>query len=315
MNEIRPISIDPDRLAGYCAIMVAGNSKLKDCANLAGMKHREFRRQLIKADMRPSDMDVPTKVILAVNQALPDIKAVQSIEEPMFNGNVRIAWTLAKRISRWSSLEYDDCEQEAYSALVDAIYGFSDPAWQFTSFAWHACRRRLLAAHNRNSRLSPPSNHVVDLMARYERKKQALNCEGPVTELQVIENMGVVEADRCMIQDYLAAAKLCSGSGLDPEADEPLDYTAFRKGIDHESTAAVVENFEVYDAMDRANLTAFERKVVMISMNSHYGWQSELAAETINPKTNKPYTRRAIAVILDRALSKIRHAYEYRMAG
>lgn len=318
MNEIKPIRIPAEVMASYCKIMAAGNAKLKQCARLAGMKNKDFRGKLFRTGMQPENMGVTPKVVMAVNQALPDIKAVRKLEGPLFNSVVQIAWKLAKQVSGWGAVEYPDAEQEAYAALVDAIYGYTRPNIKFGSLAWNAVRRRLMAVHNRQNALSPPSREVVHLIAAYEQQKERMSTQGPASQEQVIDSMWISDEDREALLDHFSATKVVHGlSMIEPnEGDAFQDYTSFRRGIDNERDA--IQDCEVRDAMEHAGLTDFETKVMLASLHPHRGWMTELAAATINPRTNKPFSKRAIGLFLERALTKVRNVYEFaerRMVG
>jgi hypothetical protein len=86
--------------------------------------------------------------------------------------------------------------------------------------------------------------------------------------------------------------------------DVPNDYTALRNVERADRTATIVSVRVTPSSC--ADLTDFERKVLETSLNPYYGWQADVARNTLNPNTGEPYTRMWTAIALKNAHEKVR---------
>jgi hypothetical protein len=150
---------------------------------------------------------------------------------------------------------------------------------------------------------SPLTNEAIQLLKQFEDVKNKLNRYATNEEIYEICNFTpeqrlVVVATQVQMHNQAHIAN-----------DDCNDYTNFRRNIDREKET-VACNFEITEALRSTKLTPLERRVVEASLQSvGNGWQTAVAKEMLNPSTNKPYSRAAIAGILERALNKIKQTY------
>jgi hypothetical protein len=275
------------------------------------MNNVPFRARLFKSTFNPVDWkELDESQISIFKNSLPDIMAVRAIEYRMLCAFTKMA---KKHANKWASksnpsVDVGDYVQEALMAILDAIYSYTDESIRFGTFVCIAIRNRLSKATNNCHPLSPLTNEAIGLLMRYDEAKLSFN--GPVNQCQVYEAAGftldeikVYETARVCVYNEASLNNDDGVIGYSPVAD----YTELRRGIDNEDTVPC--NFEIRDAVKKANLTELEQKIVDTYLNPYYGWQAEIASQETNTKTNKPLTRQAIRYLLQRALDKIKAAY------
>lgn len=322
IDQVPAIRLPADKLTKNYELMCEGNTLLKQCADATGMDHKQFRSKLFKSplmkinrDLRPlikqEWKDASEETVELIARAVPYIKAVKNIEWDMIQQFSRLANRMAKKwCNRFVGImnASEDYYQEALMGLLDAIYGYSRLDIKFITFAWMSIRNRLANANNKNNDLGPITNQALELLSQFEETKRVLNRYA--TDEEIYEIMDLSPKELKAITK--AKVRCLNESSIEWEGEDGnriTDYTEIRMGIDKE-TDSVPCHYEIREAMKQANLSDLERKVVDIAMCPHYGWQTELAAETINPKTGQPYSRAAINVILEAALKKIKIAYQ-----
>lgn len=319
MVDIPSLTLSTEQIHSHQQTMRKGAASLKRLAEVTGTDHKTIRTRLFKPSCRvvftPGEWPelTPEQASVFV-QAIPDIQAVRSIEWQMLCGFSRLArkhalaW--AKKV-HGSISDFRDFEQEALLAVLDAIYTYNQEDTSFLTYAWYVIRNRLANTANKAHPFGPLSNEAVKLLYQFEKVKMGMN--RAVTNQEVYEAMALSDDQinvienasiKCVQGDRCGSAQYLTHHG----DDYPNDYTAARRGIDSE-TDTVPCNYEIRDAVEKANLTPLERKIVNTSLYPHYGWQQEIANETINPQTGKPYTRARISQILQIALRKIKSAY------
>ncbi len=315
MLEIPNVRLSKDELAENCQIMVRGNKLLHDLAQTAGLAHKQFRSKLFKKDFDSKDWpQFNEEQIKSFQDALPAIKAVRDIEWRMLCGFARL---VRKHANGWARrvpngpLVYQDYVQEAFMALLDAIYTYTDADIRFITYSWWVIRNRLSTACNKGQPLTPLTNQAIRLLQKFEETKLAFNRYS--TNDEIYEKMKLNPEEIELIQDAQVRV-LGPDDGIAAnrwyfERYNGSDYTEARRDI-----ASPQEfnggNFEIRDAFNKADLSDFERKVVETSLYPHTGWREDLAKHEINPRTGKRYTRAGINIILDGALKKIKNAYQ-----
>jgi len=313
MAEIPSIKLNEQELDNFQKTMRKGAANLKRLSEITGMEHRDLRARLFKAKFQAAQWPELDSDRLAVfTEALPAIKALRNIEWKLVTAFSRLAkkhaWTWAKKGNN-SISDYEDFEQEAMVALLDAIYTYTQEDARFVTYAWWVIRNRMANFANKCNSFGALTNEAIRLLSRFDEVKCGFNRY--VTDEEVFVTMGATEDEIATIKE--AKVRCVSPSQL-PKTDEKGigdagdDYTGERRGIEGERDT-VPCHYEVREAMQRANLTPLERRIVETSLFPHYGWQTELAAETINPASGRPYTKARISQMLQIALEKIRVAY------
>lgn len=318
--------------------IVKANGLLKKWACYLGdRKAREFRKQLFKGVrdrkvMSELEKSVPTenleefraerRFIISIHMDELTELDNRTVEYAMLCGFSALA---RKHARRWfcqnepgSGMSLGDYNNEAYIALLDAIYGYDSFGVKFTSFAWATLHNRMIYVTNGNNPLCPLTNPDLMLLAKFEDTRKSFNDR--VTFDQVCERMGLSDDQYKSLSTIMAKVYTESqitghnnlGAGVGASSDDvPNDYTALRNVERADRTATIVS---VRDAIERADLTDFERKVLETSLNPYYGWQADVARNTLNPNTGEPYTRMWTAIALKNAHEKVRVALQRKVA-
>lgn len=296
------------------AIMRKGNKNIKMLAEDLGMEQREFRKKLFKQSFKASDWPgITDSQAAAIVAAMPSIQAVRNIEYKMLCAHAAMARKHALSFGKRNYggvCEIEDFYQEALMAVLDAIYSYTEES-AFTTFAWHAITRRLTTAENKANPFTPLTNEAMKLVRLFDKTANSFN--GKVSDDEVYAKMNITDEELAVLKD--ARRKVVSGSQIvqDGEESSVVDYTEGRSGIDGERDT-VPCNYELYEAIDRAGLTEMEREVILCTMYPYYGWQADLAKNTHNPKTGRPYSRMTVNNVLKSALEKVKKAYSRKVA-
>jgi RNA polymerase sigma factor (sigma-70 family) len=318
MADIPSVKLSAQELDNCQKIMRKGAASLKQLAEMTGMEQRALRARLFKKDFNPADWpELSTEQVAVFVQAIPTIQAVRNIEWRLVCAFSRLAKkhanTWAKKVN--GSLEYEDFEQEALLALLDAIYTYNQEEVHFMTYAWRVIRNRLATIANKANYFGPLTNEAMRLLKKFDEVRTSFNYTP--TDQEVFEAMGLTDDQIAVVNEARVKCVPSHQSHqvgntqfmAEHEGEGSLnDYTAARRGIDNEKDT-VPCNYEIREAMENANLTPLERRIVETSLFPHYGWQTEIAQETINPATGEPYTNARISQMLQIALKKIKAAY------
>lgn len=313
-------------------MLVTANVMLKKWAEFYGArKAREFRAKLFKghrdkAVMAQLEEKIPANLHPCFRSERQFIIAIHVAEQPdLGNRTVEFAMLCGfaglarKHAKRWfaqngegGGMSMSDYLSEAYIAVLDSIYGYTDRSITFGSFAWASLKNRMQTATNKCNLLCPLTNVDLELLARFESAKKTFNEH--VTFDQVTEAMGL-DAEQTktlgsIMAKVLAASQIAPTDTDGSNDDRSGDYTSLRLGLDNESEDDRLLKMNVWTAISKAGLTEFERQVLETSMEPYYGWQSDIAKNSINPNTNQPYTRAWVGLVLTAAQEKVRKALE-----
>lgn len=285
----------------------------------------DFRKKLFKASKNPKELEemecvIPAEMLSDFRFEQKFILSIQNKTHPCLE-NRTIEWSmlcgfsnLARRLSRkWfkaenliSGMTLDDYESESFLTMLDCIYAYSNPMIEFSSFIWRAITNKMIAVKNLDNLFCPLKRADQKLLRTYNKTaatfNDAVNFDAVVEKMQITEeerlNLILAMKSNCL---WLASQHVNDDGGSE---EGNCDYTSFRSGIDKEVDKKLL-TLEVQEAIVRADLSDFERKVLVASMNPHHGWQTEIAAQTINPKTQKPYSRMWIGIVLNSAREKV----------
>lgn len=286
-------SIEESRWEQLLATMVAGNTLLKkwSLTLLGNRKEREFRKLLFKGEFKDQIPQDELKAILSV----------KDIQDEVFCGFNRLAIKIANKwCSRKSNIE--DCCQEAFVSLVDAIYGYTDSKVKFITYAWVTIQNTMKTYETKESSLMRVSKSHRSLVSEFNKTKKDANRHMTFDEAVIRMDLAPVEI-KILGEALVKVIRESDGGLADGDTDAGLLDNVVGQSVSVEHNCEVAE---VMDAIDNAGLTALERSALEASMHSSHGWKKAFADQNTNPKTGRPYTRAAVKIILDRAHQKIK---------
>jgi DNA-directed RNA polymerase specialized sigma24 family protein len=283
---------------------------------------RKFRNRLLKGDTNPSNR-IPKDKLAEFHSELPYIVTIRNdvyadlgnrtVERAVLENFAALAKSHAKKWSREgdpNGLTFRDYLQEAYLCIVDAIYAYRRDDIEMSTFVFTALKNRMINTTNQQGNLlSPLTNDDLELMSLYEQTRRKTNQR--VTFDEVVELMGLSPKKASQLNSVLTkvyAEQQLGGTKGDGDDDQfGNDYTGHRVGVDHESeNDGLVGKRYVESVIKKANLNDFEKIVFAQAMEPYYGWQSDIAARTINPDTKQPYTRMRVTQVLENARNKVK---------
>lgn len=301
------------------------NTLLKKWAECFGSrKGRDFRKMLFQghkdaAVMAEVESRIPSsslddfrrerRSIIEIHVKTHADLGDRTVEFAMLSGYSAMARKHAKRWSNQNAegggMSLSDYLNEAYISLLEAIYSFTKDGISFSSFAWVALHNRMITVTNKSNPLCPLTNPDLELLAKYEDALRSFNDH--VTFDEVAAVMGLDE-EQCKILGSIMTRVYAESQIKDQDmAEANNDYTGLRQGM-QEGEKTRYTQLSVRDAIHRARLTDFERLVLDASLEPYYGWQSDLARNSVNPETGSPYSRMWVGLALKSAHEKVKSA-------
>lgn len=284
-----------------------GSQLLKECAKLLDMDNKEFRDQLFSGTVSLDSLNPQQKQFIE-EEAIPAINDVKHIEGRVIRDLGGLIYKLAMFASnkvRSPIMDLDDFRQDATFAVSEAIFGYSDPdKSKFITYVSRCIQNRLSKSLNTCNPFCPLTNEALALLRAVDETRQNLN--RPTNLDEIFEILGLTEEQRSTVRH--AQVSVNEENYLAPQEARFNDYTQRRRNLDLEKDT-VPCNYELHEAMERADLTDVEQHAIEAYMDDYYGWQEDVASQHINPKTGVRYTRANIPFILDRAFKKIQRAY------
>ncbi len=259
-------------------IMSDGNSLLKSMhERSATLTYRRFREKVISTGVYPKE-----------------VASVNEIEEEVVIGCQNLVNKLAWEYSRYKSnlqQDFEDASSEANVALLHAVRGYLGGV-KFMTYAHNAISNVLKT-------FSGTKNYK--LKNAYEKMKLELENHKSRTFSfdEVCENMLLTDKEK----NILAKCQSVTLIGIDILEMDCSD--------DSRSPYDQLVQSELSEVVEKVNLDDWEKTVLnafLTSSSNKSGWQTEIANNTINPKTNKPYSRRAPHLAMERIKEKIREA-------
>src|SRR5581483_3278227 len=187
MRAIRLSSAD---LAELTQIMAIGNTALKQCAEMMGLQHREFRGKLFRNKLDTSKLS--PEQLQKLKEAIPLIMAVRdNCEEKVRAGFKRMVMQQAYIAA---NNNYDPANareefiQEAQIAVLDAVYGYTDTNIKLSTFVWRCIRRRIVTAINRLNPLCPLTNEALEVVRRVQ---EVQDCHPNLTDEEAVQIIGL----------------------------------------------------------------------------------------------------------------------------
>jgi DNA-directed RNA polymerase specialized sigma subunit len=234
--------------------MRTGNKALLRVSELLSVDRKVVRGLLFSGKLKldgfpnltPSDRT-------EIEQAIPLIFAVNDLQNRVmcaFSDMVKERAQLwAKKLSYSGNFEdhFQDCVQEGYLALMDAIFGYTEDIADFFTYAHSSVHNRLSTYFCNNSHFFKLPHDAIVLLAKFEEAKTKFNAR--TTEDVVIQSMNLSEDEIKVLLDarqiVLQGSYVCKQNRESVESDS-ADYTSYRKGIDaeKETDAFEVEELE-----------------------------------------------------------------------
>lgn len=329
-------------------IMRAGNLVLKRWHTKAKkIKGQKYSRMSFLGDLLKKLPDLKARSVVVLNSRqnpglrIPkeDVEKVLAVKAIEFDILQTYARLVGQQAFEWSQREHDayygfnDLYDEAVLVLIKAIYHFTKEDVTFITYAHWVIRRWIVRLCNRTGPLSGYSHTAVNLYRKYQEKRREFN--RPVSFEEVVEELNLSNKQRDVLQSMLHSVVSGSTINRPPLDDESADsdYSQLgntHAGIDGNMSWSVTGrngngvtlresptlDFDMIEAINRADLTEFERAVLdgfIETASTPTGavmGLTSIAGKLINPKTNKPYSRMACSYAWERVKQKILAEYQ-----
>ena len=301
-------------------IMRKGNCILRDLhvqvLEVTGMQHKKYTRAMLRDELVKAMKTGAVTSIRGVyipSESAAALRAVTNIVDEVLMGYTRMVEKLAYRYAiahPTTIMAFQDYYDEGIMGLMNAVYYYTNTDVAFMTYVYHCVRRRLANAVNKMNPLSPWTNEARRLHMLYEEARSEFN--GPATFEDVVSYLGFDADERDAVQatliDVFRGSEVGTGADAD-SSDSGVAFEALAVG-DHIRTQHALLDPDQRAAVEAADLTDFERAVLVAFQGGERGWQTQVAKSHINPNTGKPYSRRAPALVLPRIIEKIREIYE-----
>lgn len=289
-----------------CQIMSVGNTALRECAEMMGMKRREFRGKLFNGRLDTSKLT--PEQMEKFKAAKPLIFAVREECQEKVRANFKRliaqqAW-MAARNNADPQTAKDEFMQEGEIAVLDGIYGYTDTKIKLSTYIWQCIRRRIFDAINHLNPLCPLTNEAIDLVRRVQ-EVQTTNSD--LTDEQAVEVLGFSTEETEVF--FRSITKVMNDVKVSSDQEHADDYTAGRRGVDRDVKETFFIRKDARQAVKDADLTDFELDCVFGDTFPYHGWKEDVASKHVNPQTKKRFTRQNVQYVLDRVKDKIRKAY------
>jgi hypothetical protein len=295
-------------LEELCRIMAIGNTALKECAEMMGMKRREFRGKLFNNRLDTSKLTA--EQLEKLQAAKPLIFAVRDQCQEKVRANfhrlvAQQAW-LAARNNYDPQTAKEEFMQEGEIAVLDGIYGYTDTNIILSTYIWQCLRHRIFDAVNRLNPLCPLTNEALDLVRRVQ---EIQNANADLTDRQAIEVLGFSAEETEVF--FRSITKVVNQNVTESQRSKEHqdDYTAGRRGVDRDFKETFFIRKDARQAVKDANLNDFELACVFGDTFPYHGWKEDVASKHINQRTGERFTRQNIQYVLERAKNKIREAF------
>lgn len=218
---------------------------------------------------------------------------------------------IKKHVKKWSnslreSFDIDDLCQECYLRVIDSVYYWNpeDTNVKLITYLWSALSKHLCSLSKKNSMFCSLTNKDLQLKMDYRRELEA----NPIATFDEIVNKLRLSSKEVQRLNRILPKVIIQSALEDHENSNATDYTELRKDL-CETVKEDTQSINVDFLCQKAQLTSIEEQVLKLSINDgSYGWQNKFAQNTLNPKTNKPYSRMQITHCLQSARKKIAQA-------
>ncbi len=307
---MRPIRLTKGEAEELCQIMTAGNSALKRCAEMMGLKHTMFRGQLFKGTLDTSKLTPEQKQTL--DAAIPLIMEVRDKCETKMRAafyRMIVRQARAAAANNFDPHEaYEEFMQEGEMGILDATYSYeTEKGTTLLTYVWRCVRRKIVACINRLNPLCPLTNEALDIIRRVEEERE--KHDGNISDDEVVEAIGLTEEERTIF--FRSTTKVINealASDTDEETHED-DYTGSRSGVDRDFKEVFYIRKDARQAVKDADLDELELACLLTELFPYHGWKEDVAKTHVNERTGDRYTRQNIQYVLERAKKKVKEAY------
>lgn len=229
------------------------------------------------------------------------IRKVKDIEFEILSAYSRLFYKMAKAWSSIdSSMSFEDYYDEIVIAAIVAIYGFVKENVKFSTYLTWVIKTKMLNVSNENKPLSAWTQDNKKLYGDFER-----TCQSNGKEIGFEEIVKLMELNEKQTFDLRSMlTKVINQTEL--SRDDKDESTSFGIYNAEQHVSTPVMDFDQMEIIRGIQMTNWERTVFEAYLVGGRGWASEVARNNINPDTDKPYSRRAPKVTLDRILGKIK---------
>lgn len=244
------------------------------------------------------------------NEVVDGIRTLRSQEYRIMTGYSKLVYRESRRWFKSSMIDetFGDFYDECVMAAMNAIYNYSKIETQFSTYLTTTIYNHML--HFVNERINGKLNQEdIDLVVRYRNMEKQIN--GPKRFDDICDLLNFSQSDRNSLNKAMGTIR-CQSQITTDEVDSPNDFIdsfpepeQLRLDIDQQAAIA------------NAPLTEWERTVLeaFIASEGRSGCLSEIAGKTINPKTNKPYSRASAGQVLASAFEKVQMYYKQGAAA
>ena len=319
------VDATPEQKRAWEKTMRLGNRVLKQhyervaakCGGMRKYSKNQFRIDLFAAVKTATGCVRIHDVPMSKND-LNLILAVRAIEWDVL---CSLSKMIHKAAAKWyrrangSNLEFADFYNEATMAVSDALYGFDRDNITFITYAHVVVHHRLINRINENKPLCPWTLENKSLYKKFTTTayEMSLDLGREATFEEVSIKLKLTDDQISDMRDM--SVMVVNHTDLIPNDAEDDDYLADvgvygvvapeqDKGIDLSILADVNMN-----SWEKAVLEAY-----LAAPSGSRGWQTEVAAQHINPDTGTPYSRRAPRIALRRIIDKIQKVHAKAVA-
>lgn len=312
--------LEPERKDECVRIMITGNAAYRRWLPFISLRRsRACRKNVIDGKLCEVLRFIPTDRHEEFMADVPAILRVESVISDMLACHVKM---IIKFASRWhetnrsntfstkrSYFDGGDLASEGFIAMIDAIHNFDREDIRFITYAGNVVNRRMFAALMQTSPLACFNRREQNLLKKFIRHQLAAGEKK--TLAQAIDDGVLAEKDASVVREILTVKVVLAsvleksfGSGMGE--DEVFDYTSLRRGAKDDTSNQPTDAWELYDFMDRANLSDIEQDALLSSMMPFRGWQTECSKRHKNRVGDGPVSKMAVSYALQRAVQKIR---------
>lgn len=308
--------MSPKRADECNQIMVRGNAAFRKWMPfISRRRSKSCRAAVIKGKLNEVLQHIPSERRVEFIQDVPAILAVERVIPDVTGHYVKMVVRLARR---WAKLNHSekstkrsyidggDIAAEGFLAMFDAIHNYDRPSIRFLTYAWTACNRRMFVALMETAPIACFNRREQKLLQKVV--KDQLQAGRKKSLAEAVRDNVITSEDAVVVHEMLTV-KVVLASALETSFgshDDMFDFTSLRKGVMDDKRDQPNDAWELYDFIERADLSEFEQDALLSSMTPFRGWQVECATRHSNP-TGNPVTRAAVGLALQRACNKIRN--------
>lgn len=308
-------NMTPERAAECKQIMITGNTAFRKWLPfITLLRSRVCRDAVIKGNLNKVLQYIPSERRAEFLADVPAILRVETVIEDVIGHHVKMIARLAKKwdarnrlhasVSQ-SYIDGGDIASEGFLAMFDAIRNYARADIRFLTYCWSTVNRRMLEAIVESAPVSCFSRREQKLVKTVVTKQlQSKSLD------EAVQDGSVNDEDAALVREVESMGVVLASALKVKGEDSRSDYSCMRRGAASDMSGQPDGAWELYDFIERANLSEFEKDALLSSMAPSHGWTVECAARHTNKHTGQPMTRSGVGFALQNACNKIR-----RVAG